>query len=96
MRHLLVLFSVISVVAGVWMLQENAETLEKEGKTRTPVIRVIDMPLPAEDRVDDEVSASQHSAESTPDSGAPPCGPAPCDTVTPTDSSLLVSSLPAN
>jgi hypothetical protein len=97
MRHLLVLLSVISVAAGIWLLQENAESLETEGQIRTPVIRVIDMPLPAEDVVDGSFPASQrNTVESTSDSEVPSCDPAACDTVTPADSPLLVSSLPAS
>lgn len=97
MRHLLVLLTVISVAAGVWILQENAETLETEGQARTPVIRVIDMPLPAEDPVGDGARASQQTTvDSTSDSGTTPCGPAPCDSDKPADSPLLVTSLPAS
>lgn len=97
MRHLLVVISVIGVAAGIWMLQQNAETLESEGQSRTPVIRIMDMPLPDGDFVDDGVPASQrNTVESTSGSGIPPCGPAACDTVTPADSPVLVSSLPAS
>ena len=57
MRSLLALVSVIGIAAGIWILQQNAEQHETGEQLRTPVIRVVDVPLPVEEVANDTAPA---------------------------------------
>lgn len=57
MRNLLALVSVVGIAAGFWMLQPNADQPETANRSRTPVIRIVDLPFSVKDVADNAAPA---------------------------------------
>lgn len=59
MRILIGLVLLISIAAGMWMLQPNAKTADMTNQARTPVVRITDIPLPSQSTVPAGLPLSQ-------------------------------------